>query len=129
MLQRFVRFASHHPPAVTLTEHIAKVEAQVAEAQKEWNKGERMSGYHAIFVFAGIGFLYSMSKAKEDKEHFITKYIAHHMTSNIETDKYYLDGLLKQQYKAESRLLLRGEKYKSQVVADPYLSERGSPFN
>ena len=129
MWTRFLRnAASHHGHAISIESHIEKVEKQVAEAQKKWDKGERFNHYHIGIILGGISFLYAVHEAKKDKEHFITRFIAHHMTSDEENDRDQLNRMLRQQFLAENRLLRGTETGQRYHVVDPYLQERGSPF-
>eukprot|EP00835_Amoeboradix_gromovi_P001350 NODE_59_length_25653_cov_0.289622.p16 type:complete len:131 gc:universal NODE_59_length_25653_cov_0.289622:1826-2218(+) len=129
MLKRLSRFASHGEPVPSISEHIERVEKQLVEAQKEWNKGERINQNHAGIILGGIAFVYVVSEAKKNKENFVSRYIAHKMTSDVTNDTNQMNRIISQQSLSESRLLLSQEPMSRFSVADPYLDERGSPFN
>ncbi len=128
MISRLYRNAAHGQSNAAFKAHIVEMEKNLIEAQKEWDKGPKISAFHIFGILGLIGSIYAINKAKNNKEHVITQYIAHKMTSNQVNSDKSKEVFLTQQLKSENRLLKQKLDRVVVVQNDPYINDRNSPF-
>eukprot|EP00834_Sanchytrium_tribonematis_P003764 NODE_157_length_15108_cov_0.423079.p12 type:complete len:134 gc:universal NODE_157_length_15108_cov_0.423079:2142-2543(+) len=130
MFKHFFRRASRiETSELHSKEHIDRIAKELSEAQKLWDNGESVKFKHLAMISASAVIVFGIFYLKNDKENAISQYIVHKMTPESINDKKQLKTLLTHQELSENRLIIDKLVTPQFSTKDPYLQERGSPFN